>query len=443
MGQKKTRSSCLTPVQRCFVLAVGLLVPSYVLARIIVTPLQHAFASIRTPRHVAKKSLSGSAVSRPFGADYSFKARPNRGARLPQVSRSALRRDVLASGASAVAGPDTFVLKSEEKKNVDLFDRNSPGVVFITNEEITFLQSNESIDVYEKDTAGTGWIYDKEGRIVTNLHVVKGASNLVVRFIDGTQVNATVVGADPGTDVAVLQVNVPPKASSKLLQPLTRGCSGNLKVGQEVFAIGNPFGLDQTLTKGIISAVGRTVPSKVDSGRPIQGAIQTDAAINPGNSGGPLFNTDGNVVGMNTEIISPSGASAGIGFAIPIDTVSARVLQILKYGYVKRPSLGLYLGADGIAQRVSGQAGGVVAGLQSPSAAGRAGIRSGDIILQIDDTRTKTINDVYAALDMHQPGETVTLQILRPQTKDMDNLQFNQIRVDVMLLEASAGRARP
>jgi len=287
--------------------------------------------------------------------------------------------------------------------------------------------------------SGSGWVYDNQGHIVTNYHVIQGANALTVKFIEGTEVSAKVVGADPNTDVAVLQVDFPKSRRAKL-RPLERGESAPLSVGQEVYAIGNPFGLDHTLTKGIVSGVGRTIMSV--GGRPIQGAIQTDASINPGNSGGPLLNSQGQVIGMNTVIISPTGASAGVGFAIPSDTVSARVASILKYGYVKRPSLGLYLGQDGIAKLLSGSDGGYIAGLQQVSAAQKAGILSGDIITQIDSRRVKRINDIYAALDEYEPGQTVTVKVLRPdvnpRTLERDERPtYSEQMLKVVLMEAA------
>jgi len=217
------------------------------------------------------------------------------------------------------------------------------------------------------------------------------------------------------------------------------GDSSGMRVGQEVYAIGNPFGLDHSLTKGIVSGVGRTIMSV--GGRPIQGAIQTDASINPGNSGGPLLNSRGQVIGMNTVIFSPSGASAGVGFAIPSDTVQARVQSILKYGYVKRASIGVYLGQDGLAKSLAGKDGGIIVGLQDGSAAGSAGIRPGDIILTIDGRRTKRINDIYAEIDNHQPGETVEVGILRPAGEVTDGPGEAWSQVKPLLLKVDLKEA--
>eukprot|EP00913_Durusdinium_trenchii_P006702 g6299.t1 len=268
-------------------------------------------------------------------------------------------------------------------------------------------------------------VFDNEGHIITNYHVIEKASFVTVKFIEGTEVVAKVIGADEYSDVAVLQVDLPAQRKA-MLRPL-----------QRVYAIGNPFGLDHTLTKGIVSGVGRTIQSV--GGRPIQGAIQTDASINPGNSGGPLLNSRGQVIGMNTAIFSPSGASAGIGFAIPSDTVSARVNSILKFGYVKRAGLGLYLGQDGLAQRLSGwdltkvagrrRPGGVVAGLQKNSAAGEAGVKPGDILEVIDGRRIKTVNDIYAALDEHQPGDVVKAYFFSACPAPLLALKASQVKL--------------
>jgi len=336
------------------------------------------------------------------------------------------------------------VLNGEEQLTVNLFERNNPGVVFITNEafQIEAARDNAMRMELVPTGSGSGWVYDDDGHIVTNYHVIKDANVVTVRFIDGAEVKATVVGADPGSDVAVLKVELP-KARRNLLTKLDRGESASLRVGQEVFAIGNPFGLDHTLTKGIVSGVGRTIMSI--GGRPIQGAIQTDASINPGNSGGPLLNSAGKVVGMNTLIFSPSGASAGVGFAIPGDTVGARVASILKYGYVKRPSLGLYLGQDGITKRMANRDGALVAGVSRGSCSGAAGVRPGDILVSIDGAKIKRVNDVYKELDEREPGDTIKVRLLRPeissdgQSLELDgqrNARYTELDTTVRLDEA-------
>mmetsp|Transcript_23455 Transcript_23455/g.54680 ORF Transcript_23455/g.54680 Transcript_23455/m.54680 type:complete len:461 (-) Transcript_23455:188-1570(-) len=314
-----------------------------------------------------------------------------------------------------VNAEEVYQFNEEEKQNINLFEQNAEGVVFITNE--VFQLSSFNDEFYQVDKvpqgSGTGWVFDQDGHIVTNYHVIKDANELQVRFLDGTQQVAKVVGVDPGSDVAVLEVKYPENKGRVLPRPLVRGVSATLKVGQEVYAIGNPFGLDNTLTKGIVSGVGRTIMA--GGGRPVQGAIQTDAAINPGNSGGPLLNSKGQVVGMNTVIISPSGGSSGVGFAIPIDTVAARVQSILKFGYVKRPNFGIVLGKDGLARRLCGKDGVLVVRVLEGGSAALSGVRPLDVLLQIDSRRIKTSNDVFAELDLHEPGDTVKVQLLRPE----------------------------
>jgi len=344
-------------------------------------------------------------------------------------------------GLAAAPALAEEVLNSEEQKTVNLFQENTPGVVFITTEAFQIQRASEYAMRLElkPQGSGSGWVFDDEGHIVTNYHVIKDAEVLLVRFIDGTEVTAKVVGADPGSDVAVLQVDLP-KGKKALLKTLVRGDSTSLRVGQQVFAIGNPFGLDHTLTKGIISGVGRTIMSV--GNRPIQGVIQTDASINPGNSGGPLLSSSGKVIGMNTAIFSPSGASSGVGFAIPSDTVAARVGSILKYGYVKRPSLGLYLGQDGTAQRLIRRDGAAVLGMSRASAASGSGIRSGDIITKIGGSKVKGVNDVFAALDERQPGDVVEVTFFRPVEENPDGtFRYGELSAQVHLGEASGASA--
>jgi len=392
-----------------------------------------------------RKPISGSRqqhTSAPFGTSAIFKSLLQPVVPFACAIALALSSPLQGNMPMTSAAYAEEMLGVEEQQSVGIFERSTPGVVFITN----------SMDMLELDAAtrtleiervpagsGSGWVYDSDGHIVTNYHVIQGAKSLMVKFIEGTEVKATVVGADPASDVAVLQVDLPSK-SKPLLKPLARGSSSPLRVGQDVYAIGNPFGLDHTLTKGIVSGVGRTFNSV--GGRPIQGAIQTDASINPGNSGGPLLNSRGQVVGMNTVILSPSGASAGVGFAIPSDTIQARVGNILKYGYVKRPSLGLYLGADGMAKRLAGVDGTIVAGYQKKSAGGKAGVRAGDIIVQINDRKINRLNDVFAELDEYQPGESVQIKLLRPEVQS-DEVQtaggtFEAFSLSVKLGEAPA-----
>ena len=247
------------------------------------------------------------------------------------------------------------------------------------------------------EAEGTGWVYDTAGHIVTNEHVVDGASSVRVTFSDGSSYKATVVGADTPTDVAVLKVNAP---ASKLV-PLTLGDSSKVSVGEGVVAIGDPFGLAGTVTSGIVSAVGREIDAP--DGTPIDGAIQTDAAINHGNSGGPLFDLQGNVIGMTSQIESGAG---GIGFAIPSNTVKSVASQLISSGKVEHAFLGVQ------PQTVAGT-GVRITSVQSGSAAARAGLKAGDVITAVDGTATTTSSALRAAIDAHKPGDKVTLTIRR------------------------------
>ena len=250
---------------------------------------------------------------------------------------------------------------------------------------------------------GTGWVYDSDGHIVTNQHVISGASSVKVTFSDGSTSTAKVVGSDVSSDLAVLKVDVP---SSKLA-PLALGDSSAVTVGEGVVAIGDPFGLEGTVTSGIVSAVGREI--QAPDGTPIEGAIQTDAAINHGNSGGPLFDMHGDVIGVTSQIESNSGGSDGIGFAIPSNTVKSVAAQLIASGKVEHAFLGVQpqTAANGVR----------VAKVEPASGAAKAGVRVGDVITAVDGTPTATAPALRAAIASHKPGETVTLTIRRNGAK--------------------------
>ncbi|KAJ0254089.1 Protease Do-like 1 [Hirschfeldia incana] len=227
----------------------------------------------------------------------------------------------LFAASPAVESAAAFVvstprkLQTDELATVRLFQENTPSVVYITN--LAVRQDAFTLDVLEvPQGSGSGFVWDKQGHIVTNYHVIRGASDLRVTLADQSTYDAKVVGFDQDKDVAVLRIEAP----KDKLRPIPVGVSADLLVGQKVFAIGNPFGLDHTLTTGVISGLRREISSAA-TGRPIQDVIQTDAAINPGNSGGPLLDSSGTLIGINTAIYSPSGASSGVGFSIPVDTV--------------------------------------------------------------------------------------------------------------------------
>lgn len=341
--------------------------------------------------------------------------------------------DTLA-GSSEV---EAFTLKREERQVVDIFEKATLGVVHVKSTNVATTRRGDALDVTTSNRVGTGWIFDDNGHVTTNLHVIGDSpSQVSVVFADGSEVIASVVGVDAGSDVAVLKVqNLPPLASAAC-RPLVRGKSGELRVGQDVYAIGFPYNTDQqSFTRGIVSGLGRSVPSSID-GRPINGVIQTDAGLNPGNSGGPLLNSDGEVIGMNMQILSSTGASVGIGMALPTDTLTARVASILKYGHVRRPTLGVLVGPDAFAKSItSGQSGSIIAGFQDNSPAQAAGLQTSDIIMAVNQQRVTSVSDLYAVQDAHEPGETVVVTALRPGLSQDKKMQLQPVLFEVTLRE--------
>jgi S1-C subfamily serine protease len=264
---------------------------------------------------------------------------------------------------------------------------------------------------------GSGFVWDKQGHIVTNHHVISNASGAVIVLADGSSWQGRLVGSYPAKDLAVLAIDAP----AQLLHPITVGSSADLQVGQMALAIGNPFGLDQTLTTGVVSALDREIESI--PGRVIRNVIQTDAAVNPGNSGGPLLDSAGRLIGVNSSILSPSGASAGIGFAIPVDEVNRIVTELIRHGTIVRPSLGVALAPDQLSARL-GLEGVLLLRVDPDGSAAQAGlrptrrdllgnIRLGDVIVAIDGEALKSTEDFFAALEAHEPGDQVTLTVER------------------------------
>src|SRR5262245_43492415 len=307
-------------------------------------------------------------------------------------------------------------LAADEKATIDLYKKASRSVVHITS--LTARRSPVSMNVQQvpKGT-GSGFVWDKQGHVVTNYHVIEGANGAQVTLADHSSWPADLVGAYPDKDLAVLRI----KAGEDRLFPIDVGTSEDLQVGQKVFAIGNPFGLDQTLTTGVISALNREIESVTQ--RPIRGVIQTDAAINPGNSGGPLLDSSARLIGVNTAIYSPSGTSAGIGFAIPVDDVNQVAAQLIANGKVVRPDLGVNLATDQIAQEI-GVKGALVLTVSPDGPAARAGIQPtrrdrnrrlvlGDIIVGIDGKPIQSRKDLFATLEGYKVGDTVKVQLLR------------------------------
>ncbi len=313
-------------------------------------------------------------------------------------------------------------LAADEQSTIELFEKSRDSVVFISTAQLVRDYWTRNVFAVPRGT-GSGFIWDDAGHVVTNFHVIQDAARATVRLADGRDYNAALVGASPAHDIAVLRIGVgfrrPPAV------PI--GTSADLKVGQKVFAIGNPFGLDWTLTTGIVSALDRTLAGQ-QGGPVIQNLIQTDAAINPGNSGGPLLDSAGRLIGINTAIYSPSGASAGIGFAVPVDTVRRVVPQIVATGRYVRPALGIEVDEQLNARlaAATGREGVFVLRVEPGSAAERAGLAGvaagpdgivpGDLITAVDDAAVRTVRDLLNRLDERSVGDVVRLTLERSGT---------------------------
>ena len=328
------------------------------------------------------------------------------------VNNPAASADEDEETIAAAAMPLPLGMTQQEQHTIRLFEQAAPSVCFITTS--TIRRSYYSRNLQEIPSgSGSGFVWDNDGHIVTNYHVIQNADRATVTLSDGTTYEATVVGEEPAKDLAVLKIEAP----RNKLTPIPVGGSSNLRVGQNVYAIGNPFGLDQTLTTGVVSALGREINSV--SGIPIRDVIQSDAAINPGNSGGPLLNSSGQLIGVNTAIYSPSGASAGIGFSIPVDVVKWVVPDLIQYGRVNRPLIGVEL-----ARPLRDVEGAVVLNVVEDSPAEAAGLRGtvldnrgnivlGDVIVAVNEDPIATNSDLYLALEKYRAGEEVTVSVQR------------------------------
>ncbi len=333
--------------------------------------------------------------------------------------------------AATAAEVDYLSFATEDEANtMEIFSAASPSVVYVTNTALR--RSLFSLNVQEIPRgSGTGFVWDSSGLIVTNFHVIAGAHRLLVTLDDQRDYEAQVVGVAPEKDLAVLRIENPPDN----LRSLPLGDSSELSVGRKVLAIGNPFGLDTTLTTGVISALGREIPAP--SNRTIRGVIQTDAAINPGNSGGPLLNSLGQLVGVNTAIYSPSGASAGIGFAIPVNTLKDVVPQLISFGRVLHPIIGVELASDSWIRRYGIEGVPVVhvypglpaarAGMRGARRVSRREVELGDIITHVEGRAIRSSDDYLTALEQYEPGDTVTIRTRR----DDEELTF-----EVTLIES-------
>ena len=349
--------------------------------------------------------------------------------------------------ASPIAGISDPSVASDERNNREVYDTMSPGVVNITSTSTTYVRDWFSVYPQQQQGTGSGSILDKEGHILTNFHVVQGAQQLDVALANGHHYKAQVVGADQDNDLAVIQISAP----KENLVSIPLGNSKDLFVGQKVLAIGNPFGLERTLTTGVVSGLARPLHSEI-TGRLIEGVVQTDASINPGNSGGPLLDSHGRMIGINTMIYSPSGGSVGIGFAVPVETAKRIIPDILAYGRVRRPKLGIVplqlTGRIADALDLSVQEGLLISQVVRGGAADQAGIRGGtqavqsgnqifyvggDVITSIDGQPVRTRDDLDRLLNAKNIGDRVQVEVVR---------EGRRVKLDVTLSEPPQSRQR-
>jgi S1-C subfamily serine protease len=327
---------------------------------------------------------------------------------------------------------NAFSITEDEKNNITVYDKVADGVVNITS---TAIQMDFFLNAFPTQGSGSGSIIDTKGNILTNHHVVANARTLEVTLADESKWPAKLIGSDPDSDLAVIKIDAP----KEKLKVISMGDSKNLKIGQKVLAIGNPFGLERTLTTGIISSLGRTIRS--DSGTLMEDIIQTDAAINPGNSGGPLLNSEGEIIGINSAIVSPSGGSVGIGFAIPANTAKRVVPELLSKGYVTYPWIGATIQSliPEIAKylKVSVERGAMISEVAKGGPADKAGLKGGsqrvqvgnmivlvggDIVVKVDQRDVKTNDELIRYVREKKPGETILLKVLRKE-------RFEEVKV--------------
>ena len=329
-------------------------------------------------------------------------------------------------------------LAADEKAAIEIFKMASESVVHITRMAVR--RNLMDLNVLEiPEGTGSGFVWDEQGHVVTNYHVIQGGQGAIVTLYDNSNWDVQMVGFDPNKDLAVLKIDV----DTKRLKPILVGRSDDLQVGQKVFAIGNPFALDHTLTTGIISGLGRVIPAK-QTGYPIQDVIQTDAAINPGNSGGPLLDSHGRLIGVNTAIVDPSeGSSGGIGFAVPVDVVNRVVPELIRFGKVRRSGLGIYPWPNMVVERLYlqgafPQRGILVKQVEPGGAAAGAGILPtrtdpeggtllGDLIIAVDGQPVPNVKNLFARLDGREVGDEVTLLIWRSEKRIELHLRLQEL----------------
>ena len=322
----------------------------------------------------------------------------------------------------------SFAFTEDERNTINVFREASDSVVYITTSE--YRRNFLTLEAVEsKRGAGTGIVWDREGHILTNYHVVHGADKLKVSFGGAEGVDAEIIGGSPIYDIAVLKVDI----DSKLLLPLKRGDSDSLLIGNKVLAIGNPFGFNTSLSVGVVSALDREINTQ---GGIIRNAIQTDAAINPGNSGGPLINSLGQLVGMNVLIYSPSGANAGIGFSIPVNTLNRIAPKLIQYGRVPRAFLGIEYRHDGWARQLGVESGVPVVRVVPGTPAHRAGLqgvqvsrnkfRLRDVIVAIGDKTVESSKDIQRILEDYRAGDMARITVTRNGVRHYYDVTFNR-----------------
>ena len=316
----------------------------------------------------------------------------------------------------AVPSPSPGAYIEDETNTMGVYDAAAPATVFVAQRQVRRGWGSQALEV--PAGSGTGFVWDKDGHIVTNFHVVDGGSSWTVTLQNQRTYDAVLVGGESRRDIAVLKIEAPPEELTPIRRP---GDDYRLRVGQKTVAIGNPFGLDHTLTTGVISALGREVPGY--GGVTIPDMVQTDASINPGNSGGPLLDSRGQLIGMNTMIFSQSGSSAGIGFAVPVSIVKRMVPQIIRTGAATQPGMGITILPDAVARR-NGVEGVIIGEVRKGGPASSAGLRGiqvgergerrlGDVIVEVEGRRVRDYDDLYNALDRHAPGDTVSITVSR------------------------------
>jgi S1-C subfamily serine protease len=317
----------------------------------------------------------------------------------------------------------SYSITEDEKNNIAVYEKVADGVVNVTS---TAIQMDFFFNAFPTQGSGSGSIIDAKGHILTNHHVVANAQKLEVTLADGSKWPAKLIGSDPDNDLAVIKIDAP----KEKLKVIPMGDSKSLKIGQKVLAIGNPFGLQRTLTTGIISSLGRTIRSEV--GTLIEDVIQTDAAINPGNSGGPLLNSEGEIVGINSAIISPTGGSVGIGFAIPVNTAKKVVPELISKGYVTYPYIGATIQSliPEMAKflKLKIERGAMISEVVKGGPADKAGLKGGnqrvqvgnmivlvggDIVVKVDQREVKTNDELIHYIREKKPGDTVLLKVYR------------------------------